>query len=172
VIELFRVFVDIALWRKGPQDLPPSMLLLAAVVALNCALTLLFGMLLPRPEGPFALRTAFEVALGLAWIWALLAIFGRAARFLQTATAIFGTSALLTPPVLALIAVVLKLGQGSPLAAPVLFALLGVLVWYVLITAHILRSALELKLFVAIVLTLLYMGCEYFISTRLFTAVA
>jgi hypothetical protein len=171
VIPLLRVFIDIALRRKGPQDLPASALLLLLVVAIYCALTLVFGRLLPRPEGSFVLRTAVELALSLGWIWALLAIFGRAARFLQTATAMFGAAALLTPPVLGLLAMALKLGQTSPLAVPVLFALLGVLVWYVLITAHILRSALELKLFVAIILTLTYMAFEYFISTRLITAI-
>ncbi|HEY4645969.1 MAG TPA: hypothetical protein VIH25_06775 [Steroidobacteraceae bacterium] len=172
MVELIKVFVDIALLRKGPQDLPSSALLLLVIVAIYCGFTLTFGRLLPSPEQSFALRTAVELALGLGWIWAMLAIFGRAARFLQTATAMFGTSALLTPPVLGLLAMVLKIGQTNPLAVPLLFALLGVLVWYVLITAHILRSALELRLFVAIILTLLYMGCEYFITTRVLTAIS
>jgi hypothetical protein len=172
VVELIKVFVDIALWRKGPQDLPSSVLLLLIVIAIYCALTFTFGQLMPRPEGSFVFRTAVELALGLGWIWAMLALFGRTARFLQTATAMFGASALLTPPVLALLTIVLKLGQSNPVVVPLLFALLAVLVWYVLITAHILRSALELKLFVAVILTLLYMGCEYFISTRVLSAIS
>lgn len=171
MFDLIKVFVDIALLRKGPQHLPSSGLLLLIIAAVYCALTVAFGRLIQHPDEPFLLRTLLELALGLGWLWAMLALFGRHARYLQTATAVIGTAALLTPAVLGLLGVVVKVGQNHPIIVPVVFALLAVLVWYVVITANILRSALEVSLFAAIVLTLLYMGCEYFITTSLLTAI-
>lgn len=167
MLDLFKVFVDIALWRKGPQQLPASGLLLFITVAIYGALALALGSVVGRPEDQLALRTVLELGLGLGWIWLLLALFGRSTRFFQTAAAILGTTALLTPLVLGLQAVLVRLGQAHVLTVPLLFGLLTVVVWYLLITAHILRSALEVSLFVAILLTLLYMGCEYLITTRM-----
>ncbi len=172
MLDLFKVFVDIALWRKGPQQLPASGLLLFITVAIYGALALALGSVVGRPEDRLALRTVLELGLGLGWIWLLLALFRRSTRFFQTATAILGTTALLTPLVLGLQAVLVRLGQTHVLTVPLLFGLLTVVVWYLLITAHILRSALEVSLFVAVLLTLLYMGCEYLITTRMLALTA
>lgn len=172
MFELFKVFIDIALWRKGPQHLPASGLLLLLTAGIYAALALVFGNLINLPEDHKELRTLLEMGLGLGWIWLLVTLFGRPARFLQTATAVFGTTALLAPLVLGLQAVLLRLGQTHVFTVPLLFGLLTVVVWYLLITAHILRAALEVSLFIAIVLTLLYMGCEYLITTRLLNLAA
>ncbi len=172
MLDLLRVFVDIALWRRGPQHLPASGLLLLITAAVYCALTLAFGSIVSRPEDRLEMRTALELGLGIGWIWLMLALFGRSQRFFQTATAILGTTALLTPLVLGLQGGLVRLGQTHVLTVPLLFGLLTVVVWYLLITAHILRSALEVSLFVAILLTLLYMGCEYLITTRMLALTA
>jgi hypothetical protein len=171
VFELVRVLVEIALLRKGPQHLPTSVLLLVITAAVYCALTVAFGRLIQDAEEPFAFRTVVELALGLGWLWAMLALFGRSARFLQTATAMIGTSALLTPLVLGLLAVTSQVGKDQPVIVPLIFSLFAVLVWYVFITAHILKAALEVRLLAAVALTLLYMGCEYFITSRLLTVI-
>jgi len=169
VFELIRVFVEIALLRKGPQHLPSSVLLLAITAAVYCALTIAFVRLIPEAGQPVALRTVMELALGLGWLWALLALFGRRARFLQTVTAIYGTSALLTPLVLGPLAIAAQVGKDQPIILPLIFSMFAVFVWYVVITANILRAALEVRMFAAVALTLLYMGCEYLISISLLT---
>ena len=69
VIELFKAFVDIALWRKGPQHLPSSMLLLLIVVLLDGVLTLTFARELRPDDAHLPLRTLLEVGLSLGWIW-------------------------------------------------------------------------------------------------------
>lgn len=171
MFELVKVLVEIALLRKGPQHLPTSALLLLITVVVYCALTVAFGRLIQRAEEPLVLRTLIELVLGLGWLWAMLALFGRAARFLQTATAMIGTSALLTPLVLGLLAVTTQVGKDQPVIVPLILSLFAVLVWYVFITAHILRAALEVRLLAAVALTLLYMGCEYFITSRLVTVI-
>jgi len=171
VFALVSVLVEIALLRKGPQHLPTSALLLVITAAVYCALTIAFVRLIPEAEPPVALRTALELALGLGWLWVLLALFGRKERFLQTATAIYGTSALLTPLVLGPLAIAAQVDKGHPIIVPLIFSMFAVFVWYVFITANILRAALEVRMFAAVALTLLYMGCEYLISLGLLTVI-
>lgn len=166
VLDLFKAFVDIALWRKGPQDLPVSVLLLLLVAMLDTALALVLGSAVGPPDERRELRVAFELAVSLGWIWLLLALFRRPERFVQTATAIFGTSVLLMPLIFGLQALLSGVEVANVLTVPLRLGLLTVFVWYLLISANILRAALEVSLFVAILLNLLGMGCVYLISTR------
>jgi hypothetical protein len=106
VQQFLKVFVDIVLWRRGPQDLPCSMLLVAATLAaymLVSVLQLAFmhesGTGLPRVPRP---RSAAADGLDLG----RAQVYGRVERYPQTIAAILGTSALL--------ALVLSL----PIAAP------------------------------------------------------
>jgi hypothetical protein len=57
------------------------------------------------------------------------------------------------------------------LLLPMRLALLTVLVWYLLINANIVRAALEVNLFVAVLLTLLGTGCVYVVAARVLAAV-
>lgn len=87
-------FLDIALWRKGPQDLPASALL--AVLALLAYMTAGFvRMRLFALDGSSALLFICIDALMLgAWLWLVLAFFGRRQRFVQTITATLGVGLL------------------------------------------------------------------------------
>ena len=167
MIELFKAFVDITLWRKGPQHLPASALLLVVVVILDGLLTLVFTRTLDPQQKQLGLRVLLEIGLSLGWIWLLLALFGRSERFMQTSTAVFGTSVLLTPVMYGMQAMLDGVGKTSMLLVPMRLALLTVFVWYLLINANIMRAALEVNLFVAILLTLLGTGFVYVIATRL-----
>jgi hypothetical protein len=166
VIDLFKAFVDIALWRKGPQHLPASVLLLLIVVVLSGVLSLVFRPTLDPPEQHLTLLVVLEIGISLAWIWLLLAAFRRPERFVQTATAIFGTGVLLTPLLFGIRTALESMEKTSPLLVPVLLGLLTLLVWYLLINAHILRAALEVNLFVAILLTVLGTGFVLVVATR------
>jgi hypothetical protein len=166
VIDLFKAFVDIALWRKGPQHLPASIVLLAIVAALDGVLTLIFTHGVDPAQKHLPLRILLEVVFSLGWIWLLLAVFRRPERFVQTATAIFGTSVLLTPLMFGMQGVLGNLADGSLLAVPMRLGLLTLYVWYLLINAHIVRSALEVNLFMAIILTVLGTICVYALATQ------
>ena len=176
MLALVKVFIDIVLWRKGPQDLPASRLLLALTVLGYFALSLTLGSALEmaladvknRPATPLFGRTLLELALALVWIWLLLALFRHKDRFWQSATAFMGAGIVLSPIVIVAQLVLLRIGQESPLAWPAMLALLASGIWYLLVVSHILRSALEIRLLPAIVLTFLYALSEYFIALRLF----
>jgi hypothetical protein len=167
VIELLKAFVDIALWRKGPQHLPTSVTLMLVAAGLDGVLTLIFARAIDPSEKDLALRTLLEVTLSLGWLWVLLALFRHSERFVQTATAVFGTSVLLTPLLFGMQAMLHNLEKGHMLQTPMQLGLITLFVWYLLVNAHILRTALEVNLFLAIVLTLLGTGCVYAIANRL-----
>jgi hypothetical protein len=171
VIELFKAFVDIALWRKGPQHLPSSLLLLLIVVLLDGVLTLTFARELRPNDAHLPLRTLLEVGLSLGWIWLLLALFRRPERFVQTAVAIFGISVLLTPVTYGMQAVLEGIDKNSMLLVPMRLALLTVLVWYLLVNANIVRAALEVNLFVAVLLTLLGTAGVYVFAAKVLAVV-
>src|SRR5688572_24172778 len=92
MLALVKVFIDIVLWRKGPQDLPASRLLLALTVLGYFALSLTLGSALEmaladvknRPATPLFGRTLLELALALLWIWLLLVLFRHKDRFWQS----------------------------------------------------------------------------------------
>lgn len=176
MLALMKVFVDIVLRRKGPQDLPASTLLLvlatAAYLGLSVAMLATRHALLPNaPEakpGPQLHHAFIEPALTLTWIWLLLALFRRPDRFRQSATAVMGVGLVIYPILLGASLAAERVGKASLLFWPLWVVLLVVSVWYVLAIAHILRNALETPLFSAIVLTLLYMLTLLMIEMRLF----
>ncbi len=177
MLALFKVFIDIVLWRKGPQDLPASGLLLtltalgyfALSIALGSAAKLVLADVKNTPAAPPLLTgTLVEIGLSLTWIWLLLALFRHKNRYWQSATAFMGAGIVLSPIVLVAHLVAVSIGQDSPLAWPAYLALLAASIWFLLVVSHILRSALEIRLLPAVVLAFLYALSEYFILLRLF----
>lgn len=166
-MNLLRVFVDIALWKRGPQDLPASPVLLAAVIAIYAGLSVVLSAIAPNPDERVLARLAIDTAFSLLWTGGLLLLFHRGARFLQTMTAMIGTAVLLEPLLTLVQTILMKLGQAHPLALPVMLILVVLLVWYLIINARILRSALEIPMLAAVLLTLLQAVCSYTLSINL-----
>jgi len=93
--KLLQTFVDIALWRKGPQDLPASRFLAVCVLLIYIAASFVQVRLLHLRLQTAAIVIAVDVSMMMAWLWAVLAFFGRRQRFLQTFTAMLGVGVLL-----------------------------------------------------------------------------
>lgn len=155
--EFVRCVADLCRLRGGPQHLPHSPGTLAGLVAAAIALDVLAGGLLGDAGDALAhSMLAAIVVLGLAWIE--LAIRGRAARYVQTATALAACGivvSLAQMPVALLIempkddAAVAALAR-NPLQVALRWLLLASLVWQVLVNAHILRQAVEIRRGIAI----------------------
>lgn len=94
ILRFLQSFLDIALWRKGPQDLPASSTL--ATLALIAYLATGFvRMRLFALDQPTALMFICVDALMLGgWLWLVLAFFARRQRFVQTLTALLGVGLL------------------------------------------------------------------------------
>lgn len=152
---LFRIFLEVCLFRRGPQDLPASQLLLL----LSLAAHLLASWILALPAlGPYrSLAAAFTDTLVLVGLTvALLAQQDRSARFGQTTTALAGTGALVsllaTPPVYWLY----HLRQAGGDTATLNLLILLLMIWSIAVTAHIMRHALSTNLAAGAVLAVLY----------------
>lgn len=91
---VLQVFIDIALWRKGPQDLPASALLAAIVLLVYAAIEFIeIRLFAIQPRMAFVI-IGVDVLMLTAWLWVVLAFFSRRQRFVQTMTAIFGVGIL------------------------------------------------------------------------------
>ena len=141
--ELLRLYGQIALLRKGPQDVPAVGLLLLLTAVAYFIVNALMVLLLPLPTGPWLQALALDVLFTLTWYWVLLRGFGRGARFVQTAAAILGYRTVLTPLSLSCEWLVRRLGQNDTWQLPVSVVYIIVLAWMVTASGRVLQAALE-----------------------------
>jgi hypothetical protein len=156
VQQFFRIFVDIVLWRRGPQDLPVSRLLLALAVAGYVVVSVVQLALLRESAATWAFFLVVDPLLLLGWTWLVLRIFGKNERFLQTATAVFGASAVLGFAMyLPLQLLLTASGQEAASGASQAVALL-LIVAFALVTGRILKLATDTSLFTGVAMSLTY----------------
>ena len=140
---LLRLFAQISLLRRGPQDIPASPVLLLATVFGYIAVTCLVSALLPPSAGPWLLPLIIEVLFLLAWYAVLLRLVRRPERFLQTTTALFGYQTLLAPPLIASSWLIQQFEKDSAWFLPASLIALVLVIWKVAAGSHVLRAALE-----------------------------
>lgn len=156
VQQFLRIFVDIVLWRRGPQDLPASKLLVLLTLAAYVAVTVIQLLMLDEPASTWLFFVVGDPLLLMAWVWLVLALYGRSDRYAQTVAAVLGTGALLGLALyLPLQFIVTTAGRtaGSPVAA--MFGLLLVVV-FALVTGRIIKLATECNLVTGIAVALTY----------------
>jgi len=156
VQQFLRIFLDIVLWRRGPQDLPVSPLLLALTIAAYVAVSVVQLALLQESASTWFFFVVLDPLLLLAWVWLVLKLYRRDERFLQTASAVFGTSALLGVAFyLPLQLILTALDQGPTSSMAQVFALLLIVV-FALVTGRIIKLATDSNLFTGIAVSLTY----------------
>lgn len=142
---LLSYFLNLCLLRAAPQDLSASTLMFSLTLAAHLGVTLLL-ILSAAVDGGTALgQVLLDVALMLLALYGALSLVGRLGRFLQTATALLGSSALIGVVTIPLI----PLGSGSadnPVTLVSAWLLLAVVGWSLLVAGSILRHAFELRL--------------------------
>jgi hypothetical protein len=94
MLRLLQTFFDIAVWRKGPQDLPASPFLASGVLCAYIAISFVYTRQLDLGLRAALPMIAIDVLMLLGWLWAVLALFSRRHRFLQTATSLLGIGVL------------------------------------------------------------------------------
>lgn len=138
--ELLSRLLAIILLRQGPQDLPAGRSTLLASLGLYmlvAAISLNTGRSLEHPTLVLLLASGLPLLL----VWIVLRLRQRPARWAQTLSALYGTSALLS-----LANLPLNLQASAEPAAPlVLFSLL-IFLWSFMVDAHIWRHALDTSL--------------------------
>ena len=141
--ELIRLFMQIALLRQGPQDVPASPLLLAFTVAGYFAVNFIVSSVLPPFPGPWVAHLCVDVVFMIVWYALLMKVVRRPERFLQTTTAIYGFQAVLSPLLVASVWLTRRFAQDSVWQFPVTLMSLALLIWIVAANSHIVKTALE-----------------------------
>jgi len=151
---LFNLFLDICLFRKGPQDTPASMALLKMGLAAY-GLTSLLALLVGTAAPVAVLQTLVDMTLLSGLLYLALTLHQHPRRFVQTLSALTGAGTLLN-----LAALPLLIGingqppsENAPLSALLLLVLL---VWSIAVMAHILRHAFNVPLWVGTLYALGY----------------
>lgn len=164
--QLIVLFFEIAILRKGPQDVPAApwllRLLLPAYVVVNVLILLLNGDL-----STALLQISVDFVLLAGFSWPLLYFAGKPARFRQTLCALIGTDTLIS--FFAIPAVASLSSQATDLAY---IAMLLLMVWHWLVSGHIFRHALDKPLFFGLGLALLYILISSQVMALLFPVVS
>ena len=156
VQQFLRICLDIVLWRRGPQDLPASSLLLAIAVATYVAVSAVQLALLGETAATWFFFLVIDPLLLGGWLWLVLRLHGHAERFLQTAAAVFGTGAVLGLGLyLPLQLIITGLGYDPTSGLAQFFALVLVVV-FALVTGRIIKLATDSNLFTGIAVSLTY----------------
>lgn len=154
-MNVLRLFLEICLLRGKPQDLPTSTGLLAATAIAGVAVDYLS---LGSHEFSFAelLFVLLQVALFGGGLWLILRQRGLAARWVQTATALYAANALFSLLLLPLLPALEQMLQAGPQVAPVWqgYVMLFVSGWFLAVMARVLREAMESSMLVSFVTSL------------------
>jgi len=156
VQQFLRICLDIVLWRRGPQDLPASSLLLAIALGAYIAVSAAQLALLGETAATWIFFIVIDPLLLGGWVWLVLRVYGHPERFLQAASAVFGTGAVLGIGLyLPLQLIITGLGYEPTSGLAQFFALLLV-VAFALVTGRIIKLATDSNLFTGIAVSLTY----------------
>ncbi len=166
MLAIFFRFVEIALCRKGPQDLPASGFLLGLTLAINGMVLALSIFMFQRTD---MLRGALQSLFGLAseflLVWILLVVFKHRERMLQTITAVLGVDTVINFAFIPLLVSMPSAPGEAEASALQGFLLLGLLVWGVMALGCILRHAVNVPLVSGAAMALAYHIAVYALIT-------
>jgi hypothetical protein len=156
VQQFLKVFVDIVLWRRGPQDLPSSGLLVILTLLAYELVTLLQVALMKVSGPPLLLYLVIDPLLVMAGLWLVMKLFGRIERWPQTVSAVLGCSTLMA----LVLSVPLELLAGPRVTAnppaALQLAALAMVAAFVLVAGRIIQLATETNLLTGCAIALTY----------------
>lgn len=152
---LLKTFFDILLFRRGPDALPHSWLLLHVTVLLWFLPIVAATVLIPDFGGNSAMIAVIGWGISLILYISVITIAGHGSRLLQTMTALIGCGALIS------IVQVVEIVVLSPLAGAVQFATLLILFWSIGVDTHILSRALDREWFVGLLIAMAAFVLQY-----------
>lgn len=156
MLQFLKVFLDIVLWRRGPQDLPASTVLLVLVTAAYVAVSVIQLAMLHEIGSVWFVFVVLDPALLIGGTWLLLRLYRHPERFVQTATAVLGTGALLGLVVYLPLQWLLQVAGAGPESTFAGMAALALVVMFALVTGRILKLAMESNLFTGVAISLTY----------------
>ena len=144
--QFLKVFLDIVLWRRGPQDLPNSGLLVVLTLVAYELVNLVQIALMEVSIAELLLYLVVDPLLLMGGLWLVMMLFGRKDRWAQTVSAVLGCTALMA---------LVRVGAdgapgrtrmaGDPPAALQLLAL-GLVIVFILVVGRIIQLATDSNL--------------------------
>lgn len=138
-----QAFINIALRRSGPEDLPGSDFMLGLTLVIYLVTQIPVGLILYGPSNTLVGSVAASLLLLFGFLWLLLSVTGHRVRYKRTATAMLGTSALLTVlsvPFSLWRQFMLNVESGVAMPSTIIFA---IMLWSIAIDGHIFSRALS-----------------------------
>lgn len=167
ILQLF----NICLLRAAPQDLPASRVL--PVLLSGCYLLVSFLVALRSNGSLIAMQVALvDLGLLLALVFSLLYLLNKAARIGQTLSALAGSGSLLGLVALPLVLSVSPGQASDQLPAMLTLLWLLLLLWNLVVMAHIMRHALSTSLAIGMAVAVLYALVTMQVILALFPAQA
>lgn len=151
---IFDLFLDICLFRKGPQHVPSSAALLK-ICLLGYGLSGFWMLALNIPLSVAMLQISLDLLLLSGLLHLVLVLQRRRGRFAQTLSALTGTGALMTLLAIPLITWIAYQTTLGAVELPSLL-LLGLMLWSIAVMAHILRHAFDTSLGIGLLYALGY----------------
>lgn len=164
----FLTIRDILLLRRGPQDLPYSTQLLTAVAALCVILQLAVALGRDISVGAVIVGAALWLAFTLGVLSFVLGLRGLRNRFVQSATALLSCTLVFT-----VISIPIALLAGEPPTVPeqvtslqILLGLISLplLIWKILVDAHVFRHSFDIPFLGGVAISLLWIIAAMLLS--------
>jgi len=152
--ELIRVFAQITLLRRGPQDLPASPLLTVLSIVAYLAVNFVIATALPPGSG-WPMQLLIGALFTLLWYIVVLRLVGRPERIPQTVSAVFGLETLLSPPLIVCEWLMRRFGTDTTWQLPIAVVGLLLVIWLIAANAHVVCAALEWSLAASVALVIL-----------------
>ena len=148
-------FVNLCLFKSGPEDLPASQSLLKITLLVYLMVSVLVG--LTNADWMISIWTGLtETIFMMLVLWLILQFRGFQARYVQTLTAMAGSQiilGLISIPILTWFYQLEEIEQPKSLA---MMLIMIVLFWSLMVTAHIFRKSLDIKPSRAVLITVIY----------------
>ena len=167
--QYWRPFLQICLFRGGPQDVPAS----HGLMGIALLIYMLLGVVLSSLEFSWIAsigRIALDTLLMALVVWSLLAWRNHRGRFVQTFSALLGTGAILSliawPIMLWLFAAGEQDGQAGAAVPAMLW--LVIVFWSLGITGHIFRHALNISFPLGTLIAVLYVIMAIYLLNAIF----
>ena len=138
-----QTLLNVALRKKGPEDLPDSRFLLGLTFVVYLLLQVPLGWIAYGPSDVMVSTIVVSVFLVISGLWVLLVLTGHRSRYRQSLTAMLGTSALLSAlsiPFSLWRDITMNYESGVALPSTIIFA---ILVWSLVIDGHIISRAIS-----------------------------
>jgi hypothetical protein len=167
LLSLIQFFFELCLLRRTPQDLPASSALLGVVFLADLLTGVMLASVVGISPGEGLSQTLVDSLLMLALLHTALSLTRHQPRFVQSATALLASSALLSLIAAVPLGILLpRDGGNAPESAALFF--LALVAWSILVMGHILRHTFDLTLGQGIAIAVIYHFVAYALLGGLF----